>query len=78
MNASTAKKSPAKKSKSTSGIFPLDKQACLQAYRTMRPSATSRNKLHGEFAKGDIPGFVHLYAGEEASGTGIMMHLEGH
>ena len=25
--------------------------------------------------KGDIPGFVHLYAGEEASGTGIMMHL---
>ena len=25
--------------------------------------------------RGDIPGFVHLYAGEEASATGIMMHL---
>lgn len=28
-----------------------------------------------EFATGEIPGFVHLYAGEEASATGICMHL---
>ncbi len=33
-------------------------------------------RLHVDFAKGDIPGFVHLYAGEEASATGIMMHLK--
>ena len=28
-----------------------------------------------EFAKGGIPGFVHLYAGEEASATGVCMNL---
>jgi pyruvate dehydrogenase E1 component alpha subunit len=33
------------------------------------------DRVHLEFAKGDIPGFVHLYAGEEASATGICMHL---
>ena len=31
--------------------------------------------MHTEFATGDIPGFVHLYAGEEASATGVCMHL---
>ncbi len=67
----------ASKSKSsTAGIFPLDKPDLLQAYRTMRTIREFEETLHGEFAKGDIPGFVHLYAGEEASGTGIMMHLK--
>ena len=61
---------------STAGIFPLDKTGLLQAYRTMRTIREFEERLHGEFAKGDIPGFVHLYAGEEAAGTGIMMHLE--
>jgi pyruvate dehydrogenase E1 component alpha subunit len=28
-----------------------------------------------EFATGEIPGFVHLYAGEEASAAGVMAHL---
>jgi acetoin:2,6-dichlorophenolindophenol oxidoreductase subunit alpha len=55
--------------------FPLDKQGLLAAYRTMRTIREFEERLHNEFAKGDIPGFVHLYAGEEASGTGIMMHL---
>ena len=31
--------------------------------------------VHDEFAAGGIPGFVHLYAGEEASAVGFMMHL---
>ncbi len=67
----------ASKSKSsTAGIFPLDKPDLLQAYRTMRTIREFEETLHGDFAKGDIPGFVHLYAGEEASGTGIMMHLK--
>ncbi|WP_373505622.1 thiamine pyrophosphate-dependent dehydrogenase E1 component subunit alpha [Aestuariivirga sp.] len=61
---------------STAGIFPLDKPDLLKAYRTMRTIREFEERLHGEFAKGDIPGFVHLYAGEEAAGTGIMMHLE--
>ncbi|WP_034073681.1 thiamine pyrophosphate-dependent dehydrogenase E1 component subunit alpha, partial [Pseudomonas aeruginosa] len=32
-------------------------------------------RLHVEFATGEIPGFVHLYAGEEASAAGVMAHL---
>ncbi|WP_290544865.1 thiamine pyrophosphate-dependent dehydrogenase E1 component subunit alpha [Aestuariivirga sp.] len=42
----------------------------------MRTIREFEERLHADFAKGDIPGFVHLYAGEEAAGTGIMMHLE--
>ncbi len=61
---------------STAGIFPLDKTGLLKAYRTMRTIREFEERLHADFAKGDIPGFVHLYAGEEAAGTGIMMHLE--
>ncbi len=55
--------------------FPLSKDKLLEAYRTMRTIRDFEERLHTEFAKGDIPGFVHLYAGEEAAGTGIMMHL---
>ena len=32
--------------------------------------------MHAEFSAGNIPGFVHLYAGEEASGVGVCMHLD--
>jgi len=55
--------------------FPLDKGDLLRAYRTMRTIREFEERLHVDFARGDIPGFVHLYAGEEAAGTGIMMHL---
>jgi len=55
--------------------FPLNKEQLLQAYRTMRTIREFEERLHVDFARGDIPGFVHLYAGEEAAGTGIMMHL---
>jgi acetoin:2,6-dichlorophenolindophenol oxidoreductase subunit alpha len=55
--------------------FPLDKHDLLKAYRTMRTIREFEERLHVDFARGDIPGFVHLYAGEEAAGTGVMMHL---
>jgi len=55
--------------------FPLSKQELLQAYRTMRTIREFEERLHVDFARGDIPGFVHLYAGEEAAAAGIMMHL---
>src|SRR5215208_7025935 len=32
-------------------------------------------RVQEEFSKGGIPGFVHLYAGEEASAVGMCMHL---
>lgn len=59
----------------TNNPFPLSRDDLLTAYRTMRTIRDFEERLHVEFAKGDIPGFVHLYAGEEACATGIMMHL---
>ncbi len=58
-----------------SNPFPLDKEKLLYAYKTMKTIREFEERLHVEFAKGGIPGFVHLYAGEEASAVGIMMHL---
>lgn len=55
--------------------FPLSRDELLQAYRTMRTIREFEERVHVEFAKGSIPGFVHLYAGEEAAATGIMSHL---
>lgn len=59
----------------TDTAFPLGRDDLLTAYRTMRTIRAFEERLHVDFAKGDIPGFVHLYAGEEACATGIMMHL---
>ena len=42
------------------------KEQLLEAYRVMRTIREFEERLHREFAKGEIPGFVHLYAGEEA------------
>ena len=56
-------------------VLPLDKPGLLKAYRSMRTIREFEERLHTEFAKGDIPGFVHLYAGEEACAVGIMTHL---
>jgi TPP-dependent pyruvate/acetoin dehydrogenase alpha subunit len=47
----------------------------LEAYRVMRTIREFEERLHTEFATGDIPGFVHLYAGEEAIAAGVMAHL---
>jgi TPP-dependent pyruvate/acetoin dehydrogenase alpha subunit len=48
----------------------------LDAYRMMRTIREFEERLHAEFATGEIPGFVHLYAGEEASATGVCLHLD--
>jgi TPP-dependent pyruvate/acetoin dehydrogenase alpha subunit len=55
--------------------FPLGKDALLNCYRTMRTIREFEERLHVDFGRGDIPGFVHLYAGEEATAVGIMSHL---
>lgn len=57
-------------------VFPLGKEELLKAYRTMKTIREFEERLHVDFGRGEIPGFVHLYAGEEAAATGIMMHLD--
>jgi acetoin:2,6-dichlorophenolindophenol oxidoreductase subunit alpha len=54
----------------------LTPDALLDAYRTMRTIREFEERVHEEFATGAIPGFVHLYAGEEASATGVCSHLD--
>jgi pyruvate dehydrogenase E1 component alpha subunit len=41
----------------------------------MRTIREFEEAVHNEFSAGGIPGFVHLYAGEEASATGFCLHL---
>ena len=53
----------------------LSVEDLLNAYRTMKTIRDFEECVHVEFAKGEIPGFVHLYAGEEASATGVCMNL---
>jgi TPP-dependent pyruvate/acetoin dehydrogenase alpha subunit len=53
----------------------MNRDELLRAYRTMRAIRDFEERLHIEFATGEIPGFVHLYAGEEASAVGVCMHL---
>ncbi|HFA59710.1 MAG TPA: thiamine pyrophosphate-dependent dehydrogenase E1 component subunit alpha [Rhodospirillales bacterium] len=54
----------------------LSREDLLEAYRRMRLIREFEDAVHEEFAAGNIPGFVHLYAGEEASAVGMCMHLD--
>lgn len=47
----------------------------LKAYRTMRTIREFEERLHVQFAAGDIPGFVHLSSGQEASAVGVISNL---
>ncbi len=56
----------------------LSREELREAYRRMTTIRAFEDTLHDEFSAGNIPGFVHLYAGEEASGVGVCMHLGDH
>jgi acetoin:2,6-dichlorophenolindophenol oxidoreductase subunit alpha len=53
----------------------LTAEQLLEAYRVMRTIREFEERVHVEFATGEIPGFVHLYAGEEAIAAGVCAHL---
>jgi pyruvate dehydrogenase E1 component alpha subunit len=48
----------------------------LEAYRRMTSIRHFEERLHLENQSGDIPGFIHLYAGEEATAVGVCMNLK--
>lgn len=56
----------------------LTREELLSAYRTMTTIRAFEEQVHETFAQGEIPGFVHLYAGEEASAVGVCMNLGEH
>lgn len=53
----------------------LTKEKIIDYYTTMKKIRLFEEKVAELFAAGKLPGFVHLYAGEEAIGVGICAHL---
>ena len=53
----------------------LNRDDLLKAYSGMCLIREFDEAVHVEFEAGNLPGFVHLYVGEEASAIGICMHL---
>ena len=53
----------------------IEKEKLIDMYRVMVRIRTFENRVYKEFAAGNIPGFVHLYAGEEAIATGACANL---
>ena len=54
----------------------ISSEELVKAYRGMCTIREFEERVHKEFATGQIPGFVHLYAGEEASAVGVCMQLD--
>ena len=52
-----------------------DKKTLLAMFTTMNKIRLFESKLQEFFAAGKIPGFVHLYLGEEAIATGVCANL---
>ncbi len=54
---------------------PLDKPLLLEIYKKMVSVRTFEETAADLFLKGQIPGFLHVYVGEEAVAAGVMAHL---
>ena len=52
------------------------KEGLSQAYRQMAIIRAFEERLHTEIMTGEIAGFTHLYAGQEAVAVGICEHLD--
>jgi TPP-dependent pyruvate/acetoin dehydrogenase alpha subunit len=53
----------------------IEKEKLIDMYRVMVRIRIFENRVYKEFAAGNIPGFVHLYAGEEAIAAGACANL---
>lgn len=49
----------------------MNREKLLRAYRQMKTIREFEERLHVEIATGAIPGFTHLYAGQEAVAVGV-------
>lgn len=53
----------------------ISREKLLWIYERMRLIREFEQVVHDHFSRGRIPGFVHLYAGEEAVAVGVCAHL---
>ncbi len=49
----------------------LGRDELIEAYRVMRTIRAFEERVHAEFSSGELPGAVHLYAGQEAVAAGV-------
>ena len=56
----------------------MTKQIADMMYRKMYAIRVFEEKVEELFAAGELPGFVHLYIGQEACAVGVCAHLEDH
>jgi pyruvate dehydrogenase E1 component alpha subunit len=54
----------------------LARDQIARAYRQMRLIREFEERVHVENASGGIPGFTHLYSGQEAVAVGVCEHLD--
>ena len=54
---------------------PFSAERLERAYRQMKTIREFEERLHVEIATGEIPGFTHLYSGQEAVAVGVCEHL---
>ncbi len=54
----------------------MSRDALKRAYRQMRTIRDFEERLHAEIMTGEIAGFTHLYAGQEAVAVGVCEHLD--
>ncbi|MFL6606574.1 MAG: thiamine pyrophosphate-dependent dehydrogenase E1 component subunit alpha [Steroidobacteraceae bacterium] len=53
----------------------INRDQLINAYRRMKTIREFEERLHQEIATGEIAGFTHLYAGQEAVAVGVCEHL---
>ena len=54
----------------------LDRERLLRAYKNMKTIRMFEERLHEEIKTGEIAGFTHLYAGQEAVAVGVCELLD--
>lgn len=54
----------------------ISRDALMRAYRQMATIRQFEERLHEEIKTGEIPGFTHLYCGQEAAAVGVCEHLD--
>ena len=54
----------------------IPRQKLLKAYRMMKTIREFEERIHAEIMNGQIPGFTHLYTGQEANAVGVCEHLD--
>ncbi len=54
----------------------IPKETLIQAYRSMRTIREFEERVNAEIMNGQIPGFTHLYTGQEANAVGVCAHLD--